>query len=92
MRWFTDGERRYGKQLCKLASVYLKSGEFHPNYGRRKVWREGLEVAMKIKSSQGQRRVTWVKVEHPFTFQPPFISRCTGTVSGEMNGGQGFYY
>lgn len=39
----------------------------HPDYGRRKVWRQGLEVAMKIKSSQGHKRVEWVKVEHPFT-------------------------
>jgi hypothetical protein len=31
------------------------------------VSREGLEAAMKIKGSQGQRRIEWVKVEHPFT-------------------------
>jgi len=67
IRWFTDGERRYGKELWKLASVYLKSGEFHQKFPYRKVWREGLEVAMKIKGSQGNRRVEWVKVEHPFT-------------------------
>lgn len=67
IRWFTDGERRYGKALWKLASVYLKQGEAHRNYHHRKVWREGLEVAMKIKGSQGQRRVEWVYVEHPFT-------------------------
>jgi hypothetical protein len=30
-----------------------------------------LEVAMKIKGSQGQRRVEWVKVEHPFTATSP---------------------
>lgn len=45
--------------------------ETHPDYGRRKVWREGLEVAMKIKGSQGQKRVEWVKVEHPFTAISP---------------------
>jgi hypothetical protein len=67
IRWFTDGERRYGKALWKLASVYLKSGEVHPDYGHRKVWRFGLEVAMKIKGSQGRKRIEWVKVEHPFT-------------------------
>lgn len=67
IRWFTDGERRYGKALWKLASVYLKTEEAHQDYHRRKVWREGLEVAMKIKGSQGQRRVEWVYVEHPFT-------------------------
>jgi len=67
IRWFTDGERRYGTTLWQLASVPLQAEETHPAYGRRKVWREGLEVAMKIKGSQGQRRVEWVKVEHPFT-------------------------
>ncbi len=67
IRWFTDGERRYGTALWKRASVRLKPGETHPDYGRRKVWREGLEVAIKIKSSQGHKRVKWVKIEHPFT-------------------------
>lgn len=67
IRWFTDGERRYANTLWKLGSVYLKRGEAHPDYHRRLVWREGLEVAMKIKGSQGQRRVEWVYVEHPFT-------------------------
>lgn len=67
IRWFTDGERRYGTALWKLATVRLKASETHPDYGRRKVWREGLEVAMKIKGSQGHKRVEWVKVEHPFT-------------------------
>ena len=27
IRWFSDGERRYGKSLCDLASVYLLNGE-----------------------------------------------------------------
>lgn len=71
IRWFTDGERRYGTTLWQLASVSLKASEAHPDYGRRKVWREGLEVAMKIKGSQGHRRVAWVKVEHPFTALSP---------------------
>ena len=71
IRWFTDGERRYGQQLWALASVYLKAGEAHPDYGRRKVWREGLEVAIKIKGSQGKPRVEWVKVEHPYTAISP---------------------
>jgi hypothetical protein len=71
IRWFTDGERRYGQELWKLASVYLKAAEVHPDYGHRKVWRQGLEVAMKIKGSQGKRRVEWVKVEHPFTAISP---------------------
>jgi len=71
IRWFTDGERRYGTTLWKLSSVHLKAGEAHPDYGRRQVWRQGLEVAMKIKGSQGRKRVEWVKVEHPFTALSP---------------------
>ena len=71
IRWFTDGERRYGKELWQLASVYLKSAESHPDFPHRKVWREGLEVAMKIKGSQGNKRVEWLKVEHPFTAISP---------------------
>ena len=67
IRWFTDGERRYGKALWKLASVYLKAAAVHRDYQHRKVWRQGLEVAMKIKGSQGHRRVEWVYPEHPFT-------------------------
>ena len=67
IRWFTDGERRYGKALWKLASIYLKKGETPRHYPHRKVWREGLEVAIKIKGSQGQKRVEWVYTEHPFT-------------------------
>jgi len=71
IRWFTDGERRYGKALWKLASVYLKRGEASRHYTYRKVWREGLEVAMKIKGSQGKRRIEWVYPEHPFTALSP---------------------
>jgi hypothetical protein len=83
IRWFTDGERRYGKELWKLASVILKPSEIPANYGYRKlgslpwtgnpsgttpqVWQFGLEVAMKIKGSQGRKRVEWVNIEHPFT-------------------------
>ena len=67
IRWFTDGERRYAQQLWQMASVYLKSSEVTREYGHRKVWRYGLEVAIKIKGSQGKRRVEWVKPEHPYT-------------------------
>ena len=35
--------RRYGTALWKLASVRLTAQETHPDYGRRKVWREGKE-------------------------------------------------
>jgi hypothetical protein len=44
IRWFTDGERRYGKALWKLASVDLRAKEVHPAYPHRKVWRHGLVV------------------------------------------------
>lgn len=67
IRWFTDGERRYGKELWKLASVYLPKNMTTEAYPYRKVWREGLEVAMKIKGSQGKPRREWVKRQHPFT-------------------------
>lgn len=67
IRWFTDGERRYGKELWKLASVYLPGHETTEAFPFRKVWREGLEVAIKIKGSQGRARVEWLKQEHPFT-------------------------
>ena len=67
IRWFTDGERRYAQQLWQLASLYLKPSELTREYGHRKVWREGLEVAIKIKGSQGHQRVEWVKPEHPYT-------------------------
>jgi hypothetical protein len=71
IRWFTDGERRYGKELWKLASIYLPSNITSDAYPYRKVWREGLEVAIKIKGSQGKARVEWLKVEHPFTAISP---------------------
>lgn len=71
IRWFTDGERRYGISLWKLASVPLKAEETTREYGRRKVWREGLEVAMKVKGTQGRKRVEWLKPEHPFTAISP---------------------
>ena len=67
IRWFTDGERRYGKELWKLASVYLLETERTQSYGYRKVWREGLEVAIKVKGSQGKPHIEWVRPEHPFT-------------------------
>jgi hypothetical protein len=66
IRWFTDGERRYAQQLWQMASVRLKSTEVSREYGHRKVWRHGLEVAIKVKSSQGNRRVAWLKPEHPY--------------------------
>ena len=71
IRWFTDGERRYAQELWSIASCYLKASEYSLAYGYRKVWKQGLEVAIKIKGSQGNRRVEWVKPEHPFTAISP---------------------
>lgn len=63
------GERRYASELWKLASVRLerKYGDYH----YRKVWREGIELAIKIKGSQGNPRREWVNPEHPFTAISP---------------------
>lgn len=41
--------------------------EVHSNYPYRIGSREGLEAAMRIKGSQGRKRVERVKVGHPFT-------------------------
>ena len=67
IRWFTDGERGYTQQVWQMASVYLKSTEVSDEYGHHKVWRHGLEVAIKIKGSQGNPRIEWLKPEHPYT-------------------------
>lgn len=72
IRWFSDGERRYGNELWKHASVYLPEKERIQNYEYRKVWREGLEVAIKVKGSQGKPHLEWVRPEHPYTaISPP---------------------
>jgi len=71
IRWFSDGERRYGKELWKLASVYLPREMTSEAFPYRKVWREGLEVAMKVKGSQGKPRREWLRQEHPFTAISP---------------------
>ena len=68
---FTDGERRYAQHLWKIASRYLKASEYSRAYGHRKIWKQGLEVAIKIKGYLGNRRVEWVKPEHPFTAISP---------------------
>lgn len=67
IRWFTDGERRYAQQLWALASVRLTYQQVAKPYGHLKVWREGLEVAVKIKGSQGRPRRAWLYPDHPFT-------------------------
>lgn len=65
IRLFSDGERRYASELWKLASVRLDRK--YGDYQHRKVWREGIELAIKIKGSQGHPRREWVNPEHPFT-------------------------
>ena len=50
-----------------MSSVYLKSTEVSGVYGHGKVWRRGLEVAIKIKGSQGNRCIEWHKPGHPCT-------------------------
>ena len=67
IRLFTDGEMRYANCFWKLAHVWL-AGEGGPQaYGRRKVLRQGIEVASKAKRSQGRRRVRRCQPEHPYT-------------------------
>jgi len=51
IRWFTDGERRYGKTLETGQCLSQSRGD-NPEYRRRKVWREGLKSRLKIKGSQ----------------------------------------
>jgi hypothetical protein len=65
------GDRLYGNALWELAGVVLDAQLQRPEYGHRKVGREGLEVAMKIKGSQGNPCIQWVKTEHPFTAISP---------------------
>jgi hypothetical protein len=67
IRLFTDGERRYSKYLWPLASTFLKGDQTSNSYQHRKVWRYGLEVACKIKGSQGTPRRAWCDPEHPWT-------------------------
>lgn len=71
IRCFTDGDPRYAKALWDLAHVYLTLRDCLRQYRTRKVWRHGLEVAMKVKGSQGLRRVVWVRPEHPYTAISP---------------------
>jgi len=71
IRLWSDGENRYGQELWQLAAVWLKRENWPKDYPYRKVWREGIEVAMKIKGSQGKPRRKWVRQEHPFTAISP---------------------
>jgi hypothetical protein len=66
-----DGERRYSQVLWSLASLYLPEQGLPPTYPYRKVWREGLEVAIKVKGSQGHARIEWLRPVHPFTAISP---------------------
>lgn len=83
IQWFTDGERRYGTALWKLASVRLTAQETHPDYGRRKVWREGKEsgdenqrVSRAKASGVGQRlRIHSRRSVLPMKFMPITMKR-----------------
>jgi hypothetical protein len=46
------GREPYSQVLWSLASVYLPEQGLPPTYPYRKVWREGLEVAIKVKGSK----------------------------------------
>ena len=68
--WFTDGERRYGQALWKLASVVSRRDPCPVQ--------TALSVASGVISphedscgSQGQRRIESVNTEHPFTAISP---------------------
>ena len=67
VRLFTDGEVRYANCFWKLAHVWLGGKGVPQTYTRRKVLRQGIEVASKVKRSQGRRRVRRCKPEHPYT-------------------------
>ena len=67
VRLFTDGEVRYANCFWKLAHVWLGGTGFSQTYTRRKVLRQGIEVASKVKRSQGRRQVRRCKPEHPYT-------------------------
>jgi hypothetical protein len=67
IRLFTDGEYRYSNYLWPLAHVFLKPDEVSSTYRHRKVWRQGLEVACKVKGSQGTPRRVWRYRTHPYT-------------------------
>jgi hypothetical protein len=51
--------------------VYLSHSETTPAHEYRKVWREGLEVAIKVKGSHGEPHIEWLRPEHPFTVISP---------------------
>jgi hypothetical protein len=67
IRLFTDGEYRYSNYLWPLAHEFLKPDEVSSSYRHRKVWRQGLEVACKVKGSQGTPRRVWRYRVHPYT-------------------------
>ena len=67
IRLFTDGERHYSKYLRPLAAGFLQDSQRTRHYEHRKVWRYRLEVACKIKGSQGNPHRAWCYREHPWT-------------------------
>lgn len=67
IRLFTDGERRYSQALWPLAHQWLERSQYPKAFPYRKVWRQGWEVACKVKGSQGRPRRVWCHHEHPYT-------------------------
>jgi len=62
----SDGERRYASLVIEGTPLCANGGRYG-DYEYRKVGREGIEVAIKIKGSQGNPRREWVNPEYPFT-------------------------
>jgi hypothetical protein len=71
LRLFSDGEPRYGSQLWRLAALYLSGLRLPQVFGRRKTLPAGVEVAAKVKRSQGRRRIVRRHPEHPYTAISP---------------------
>ncbi len=64
IRWFTDGERRYGKQLWKLASLYLPSDmttDAYPYRRRQNHYAKVLEGLQRALNVQRRLLHNWVR-------------------------------
>jgi len=86
IRWFTDGERRYGKTLETGQCLSQSRGD-NPEYRRRKVWREGLEV-VKIARDSGESRsrlsIPSRRLVRPVRFMPITIRPTTVPTDGRL--------
>jgi hypothetical protein len=85
IRVFTDGEYCYSDYLWPLAYAFLKSDKVSGSYRHRKVWRQGLEVACKVKGFQGTpRRVGAILSPSLHSLIVPFLSMKCSLVVGLM--------